>query len=535
MKRKRSEITGQIKKKLCQHKLKNPNLKQSDLVIYASRELNIDVGKSTIGDILRHSDKWLSLPQDSSGMTRARAGKHEDLEKALFIWFSDVTSHHAAVNDDMLITKARGYGEQMGVENFQYSRGWLQNFKSRYGIKSKTYEGEAASADLKSVETGREDLRKLLLNYKPEDVFNQDETGLFYRLGPNSTLATGRVKGKKKSKERVTISLCSNATGTEKCKPFLIAKVKRPRCFGKTYNPECYVRYRHNKTAWMNSVLFTEWLSEFDRKMKSEKRNVILLVDNAGSHALGDVKLTNVKVHFLPPNTTAYLQPMDAGIIKCFKSYYRRQLIKTYIECAEKDQKQTVDMKQVIQMVKTSWDEVTPKTINNCFRHASIMDQLKKAEKAKNQEEEDTVSTPVSNEKGSDSVVTEIKELLQHPALQADMTAQDYIQIDSTVETGKSLTDEDILKMLDFGDDEDGDDEEDDDDEAPVDISPEVTSATARDCVKTLITYFEQTPDELDKSVSALNNLLEIQKLLDEKLTKNAVQRKVTDFFKLNC
>ena len=91
-------------------------------MIYASRELKIDDSKSTIGDILWLSNKWLSLPQDSSDMTHAHYVKHKDLKKVLFIWFSDAKSHHAAVNDEMNTTKARGYSKQMGVENFQYLR-----------------------------------------------------------------------------------------------------------------------------------------------------------------------------------------------------------------------------------------------------------------------------------------------------------------------------------------------------------------------------------------------------------------------------
>ena len=101
----------------------------------------------------------------------------------------------------------------------------------------------------------------------------------------------------------------------------------------------------------------------------------------------------------------------------------------------------------------------------------------------------------------------ELKELLQHPVLQANMTAQNYIQIDSTKVTLKSLTDEEILKMLHFGDDEDRDSNE-DDDEASVDIPPKVTSPTVRDCVKALHAYFEQKANEFEKSVSALKNLL---------------------------
>jgi hypothetical protein len=93
----------------------------------------------------------------------------------------------------------------------------------------------------------------------------------------------------------------------------VIAKAHRPRCFGKTYNPETYVRYRHNAKAWMTADLFKEWLKDFDRQMRLVSRKVILLVDNAASHTKGDLHLSNVKLHFLPPNTTAHIQPMDAG------------------------------------------------------------------------------------------------------------------------------------------------------------------------------------------------------------------------------
>ena len=51
------------------------------------------------------------------------------------------------------------------------------------------YEGEAESADMSLVHTGRDKLQQILKEYNPEDVFNVDESGLFFRLGPNYTLA----------------------------------------------------------------------------------------------------------------------------------------------------------------------------------------------------------------------------------------------------------------------------------------------------------------------------------------------------------
>jgi hypothetical protein len=39
--------------------------------------------------------------------------------------------------------------------------------------------------------------------------------------------------------------------------------------------------YRNNTKAWMNSLIFKEWLLKFDRKMKRQNRKVILFLDNA--------------------------------------------------------------------------------------------------------------------------------------------------------------------------------------------------------------------------------------------------------------
>lgn len=38
--------------------------------------------------------------------------------------------------------------------------------------------------------------------------------------------------------------------------------------------------------------------------------------------------LTNITIHYLPPNTTSHIQPLDAGIIKSFKAKYKHYYCK---------------------------------------------------------------------------------------------------------------------------------------------------------------------------------------------------------------
>ena len=43
-----------------------------------------------------------------------------------------------------------------------------------------------------------------------------DETALFWKLQPDRSLATEQTRGGKKSKDRITIALCTNRDSLEK-------------------------------------------------------------------------------------------------------------------------------------------------------------------------------------------------------------------------------------------------------------------------------------------------------------------------------
>ena len=52
----------------------------------------------------------------------------------------------------------------------------------------------------------------------------------------------------------------------------------------------------------------------------------MLFLDNCSAHP--DVVCSNIKLSFLPPNTTSRLQPCDAGIIQNVKVHYHKQLLR---------------------------------------------------------------------------------------------------------------------------------------------------------------------------------------------------------------
>ncbi|GFU78484.1 tigger transposable element-derived protein 1 [Trichonephila clavipes] len=69
-------------------------------------------------------------------------------------------------------------------------------------------------------------------DYSSDQVFNADETGLYWKKLLNHTYIAKDEKtasGHKASKDRVTLLLCSNASGDWMLKPLLINKSLRPR------------------------------------------------------------------------------------------------------------------------------------------------------------------------------------------------------------------------------------------------------------------------------------------------------------------
>ena len=211
-----------------------------------------------------------------------RTLKHAQLEKALLLWFNDMRGKRAIITDDMMITKAKAFGKELAIdETFCYSKGWIACFKIRNEIKAFRAQGEAASACVEGVATGRQEIRTVLEGVDPDDIYNIDETSLYYKFRPSVTLSTKPVQGEKKSKER---ALCCNATGTDKIRPLFIGKAARPRCFGRDFDPGMYVTYRHNKKAWMNSILWDDLLTHLNARVRNQKKTYVILCDNASSN-----------------------------------------------------------------------------------------------------------------------------------------------------------------------------------------------------------------------------------------------------------
>ena len=121
--------------------------------------------------------------------------------------------------------------------DLKLSNGWLDSFKNRHGIKSWRRFGENGSIDPTIISNALPDLHEATRNYSLDDIYNMDENGLFFRMQAGHSLATKQLEGRKQDKERITLVLCCNASGTHKLPLWVVGKFEKPRClkmFAKT-------------------------------------------------------------------------------------------------------------------------------------------------------------------------------------------------------------------------------------------------------------------------------------------------------------
>ncbi|GBC14132.1 tigger transposable element-derived protein 6-like [Rhizophagus irregularis DAOM 181602=DAOM 197198] len=305
--KKRKSLTAAQKQEVCLKKKSSPFLKNKDLA------KEYDVSEGMICDILKTKDRWLAVDLYSyqAGLRRERKLPFIVIEEALALWVENALQAGLIISDDILSIKALEFAFLCNEEKFKGSDGWIDKFKKRHNLKQYNMHGEAASAPLAELDTMRENLCQILKNYDPNDIFNCDETGLFWKMRPNHTISNGLVAGTKQSKDRIMVLFTCNATGTEKLRPLFIHKYENPWALKNINKTTLPVNYYWNSKSWMQA-----------QYRKLLLRNRVKAFDNYNEFGIN---------------------PVEINIKKCIK------------------------------YVARAWNNVTQSTIENCWLKADIL------------------------------------------------------------------------------------------------------------------------------------------------------------------
>ncbi|GMF23411.1 unnamed protein product [Phytophthora fragariaefolia] len=175
-----------------------------------------------------------------------------------------------------------------------------------------------------------------------------------------------------KDKARITLAVCTNATGTDKLPLLFIGTAAKPRWFNKK---PADVIYTSASKAWMTTPTFQAWLRDVDQSMREQQRHILIRVDNVSSHCDDGVVLANVRLAKLPPNTTSKLQPLVQGIIYCLKRNVLQKKMEYALERIDDGELNpyNVGMLKDIEWCAEAWREMPMETIQHCWLHSTLI------------------------------------------------------------------------------------------------------------------------------------------------------------------
>jgi hypothetical protein len=152
---------------------------------------NLQLKQPVISAWLKEEEKWRAqwAEVESKGQAgsskRVKQTEHPEVNEMLELWVAKAMADNVPVNGEILRQKWTRFADLVGVpgdERLNLSEGWLTAFKKRCGLKEFRRHGEAASSDPADVAKERARIRELIVKhrYRLKDIFNMDETGLFY-------------------------------------------------------------------------------------------------------------------------------------------------------------------------------------------------------------------------------------------------------------------------------------------------------------------------------------------------------------------
>ena len=201
---------------------------------------------------------------------RARQSTGVDVETALLCSFRQMRGENVPINGPMLLEKAHSLAIQLNSD-FQPNSSWLERLKKRENISFQKIHGEKRAADTEGAESWTSQiLTSIVEGYEPHNIFNVDESGLFYKATPTGSLVDKGEEhsGIKIRRERLTFLMIVSQSGTEK-EIIIIGKFPNRRCFWNKAPPSQYysntksldddfgnLRNHHNEIQFKNA---TKW------------------------------------------------------------------------------------------------------------------------------------------------------------------------------------------------------------------------------------------------------------------------------------
>ena len=306
------------------------------------------IGISTVYIIVSEREKIINFIEKNTEATNSttkvitNSQLHSDFNRLLRQWYIRCALKEITLTEAMVRKKAVQLNNQLtGGSTFKASLRWVQRYMKCHFLSKKNISKELETPNQAAADSFKAEFHALMQKeeYKLENVYNAEITRLRWKTIPESTLLSKKLKRleSRMGNKKVTIFLCTNATGSHKLPVLVIGMEKDSPTISAFYANILSIMYQTRTDPFMDSDIFNEWFHDcflklvIERQQKGGQREkTLLLVNNAGlDHETRIISTRDefIKIMHFFYDAAPLIQPMDCGIIACFKRMYRKTFL----------------------------------------------------------------------------------------------------------------------------------------------------------------------------------------------------------------
>ncbi|KAM9386798.1 tigger transposable element-derived protein 5 [Phaethornis superciliosus] len=370
---------------------------------------------------------------------KMRLANEEEIDRAVYAWFLALRQHGVPLSGPLIQAQAEAFARQIyGPEcTFKASHGWFWRWQKRHGISSQRIYGEGGlPAEPERAPASCPEVFPMVAadagGYGDEQIYNANVTGLYWKLLPGQSLGvTSTARRRSVPRERVTVLLAANLTGSHKLKPLVVGSLRDPpslRHHNQDKFPACY---RYGPEARLGPALLRAWFFEdfvpgvkrYLRRSCLQQKAVLLLTSPPAHSGKGPEESPplqtpdgSIRALFLSKGSAGsgsvgggggrIPAPLEQGVVSTFKQLYKRELLRLAVSCTAGGSGGPMDfvrsflLKDMLYLAGLSWDLIPPGSIEKCWLLG-----LRAAFEPQPGEEEHPDPPPRGEEGGGDSKV----------------------------------------------------------------------------------------------------------------------------------
>ena len=148
------------------------------------------INEGTVRNILKQKKEIINEFEMTNTKYRhhakLREGQNDKINEAMEKFWYTCRQRDLPVTGP-LQAQAREYAKEFEITTFKASNGWLDAFKKRLNITYPSIGVEGSYVNENVVSDWKNKLDEICEGFSAENIFNADETALFYRALPNKT------------------------------------------------------------------------------------------------------------------------------------------------------------------------------------------------------------------------------------------------------------------------------------------------------------------------------------------------------------